>query len=430
MRRLLLPAMMVCALFSADSAFAQFGLNFNGVGPVNRGMAGAATATPLDPIGAIHWNPATISALPGNQMMFGVDGILPVVDIQSSVGPFSGRNESDNGWFAAPSFGLVQHLNESWTMGMGIMTVAGFGENFPASGSNPILFPTDPPAPTPQGFGNLFSEAAFIEIAPVLSVQMTENLSVGFGPTVTLGRAQASPFPFVPPEDANGNGNFSYPDGTHSRYHWGGGFQAGAYLTTNQCWNFGVSFKSPQWFEDFTYQSVDSAGAQRDFKTKIELPAITSLGTSYTGFENLTLGADLRYIAWSNTELFGDPATFTGGALNGLGWDSTWNLSVGAQYKLSDCLTVRAGYAYGPSPIDGTPESGLNVATPLILEHLVSLGTTMQITPSLAMHVAYSHGFENELNDSIQTAAGAVPGSSVTQKVSAHLLTAGFSASF
>ena len=363
-------------------------------------------------------------------MMFGVDGILPVVDIQSSVGPFSGRNESDNGWFAAPSFGLVQHLNESWTMGMGIMTVAGFGENFPASGSNPILFPTDPPAPTPQGFGNLFSEAAFIEIAPVLSVQMTENLSVGFGPTVTLGRAQASPFPFVPPEDANGNGNFSYPDGTHSRYHWGGGFQAGAYLTTDQCWNFGVSFKSPQWFEDFTYQSVDSAGAQRDFKTKIELPAITSLGTSYTGFENLTLGADLRYIAWSNTELFGDPATFTGGALNGLGWDSTWNLSVGAQYKLSDCLTVRAGYAYGPSPIDGTPESGLNVATPLILEHLVSLGTTMQITPSLAMHVAYSHGFENELNDSIQTAAGAVPGSSVTQKVSAHLLTAGFSASF
>jgi long-subunit fatty acid transport protein len=61
---------------------------------------------------------------------------------------------------------------------------------------------------------------------------------------------------------------------------------------------------------------------------------------------------------------------------------------------------------------------------------MLSFGTSMQITPALAMHLAYTHGFENELNDSIQTAAGAVPGSSLTQKVSAHFLTAGFSASF
>lgn len=129
-------------------------------------------------------------------------------------------------------------------------------------------------------------------------------------------------------------------------------------------------------------------------------------------------------------KFFGDPATFSAGALNGLGWDSTWNLSVGANYNLSDCLAVRAGYNYGPSPIDGSPESGLNLATPLILEHMLSFGATMNVSKSLQMHVAYTHGFENELNGPIQNAAGAVAGSTLKQKVSVHFLTVGFTSKF
>lgn len=444
MRRLTIPTMALCAVFSAQSAFAQSGLFFSGVGPVNRGMGGVAVATPTDAIGALHWNPGTISALDSSEMSFGVDGILPVVGVDSSIEPgalgggvpaarLAGGNDSDNGWFAAPSFGLV-HRNEGsdWTFGLGIMAVAGFGENFPASTTNPILFPDDPAAGTGiPGFGNVFSEALFFEIAPVISAKLAPNISVGVGPTIMIGRVQTAPFAFAAPDDGNGNGTASYADGTHSRFHWGGGFQAGAYMTTDHCVNYGISFKSPQWFENFTYNSTDEVGVPRSFQRKISLPYILSFGASYDQIENLLVGVDVRYIGWSKADLFGDPAQFNGdGSLRGVGWDSTWTVSLGAQYDLSECITVRAGYSHGPSPIDGSPESGLNLGSPLILEHNFSVGASMRLSQALSMHIAYTHGLEESLNDTIQTAAGGIPGTSVTQDVSAHLLTAGFSANF
>jgi long-chain fatty acid transport protein len=234
MRRLFLPFVVLLLVLNVNSAFAQYGLNISAIGPVNRGMGGVATATPIDALGALHWNPATIAALPSSEMAFGVDGVLPVVDIDSSLGADAlapgvpsvdraGSSESDGGWFAAPAFGVVQQVDDSpYTYGLGIMTVAGFGQNFSASTTNPILFPDEVDAEGVPGFGNIFAEAVFIEIAPVIAMQVTDNISIGLGPTVTIGRAQASPFPFTAPDNAGG-GSPTYPEGTHTRYHWGGG---------------------------------------------------------------------------------------------------------------------------------------------------------------------------------------------------------------
>ncbi len=437
MRRILIPVVFVFCCLPLQPAFAQFGLNFSAVGPVNRGMGGVGTATPVDSIGALHWNPATISALPSSEMAFGVDGVLPVVDITSSLGPFTGGDDSDGGWFAAPSFGVVQQVDDSeWTYGLGIMAVAGFGQNFPASSAagttNPVLFPGDGLAENGgiPGFGSIFAEAVFIQIAPTLALQLTENLSIGFGPTVTIGRVQVAPFAFAPPDNANAIGQPTFPDGTNARSHWGGGFQVGAYMETDQCVNFGVSFKSPQWFENFTANSADEVGRLRNLNFDLELPYILSFGASYTGMQNMVLGADVRYIGWSKADLFGDPASFSNGALRGLGWDSTWNVSLGGQYLMSDRVTLRGGYAYGPSPIDGNPESGLNVGTPLILEHMLSAGASFRISDALSMHAAYTYAIENELEGPIQAPTGPVMGSRLSQHVSAHILTAGFTAVF
>jgi hypothetical protein len=86
MRRLFLPFVVLLLVLNVNSAFAQYGLNFSAIGPVNRGMGGVATATPIHALGALHWNPATIAALPSSEMAFGIDGVLPVVDIDSSLG--------------------------------------------------------------------------------------------------------------------------------------------------------------------------------------------------------------------------------------------------------------------------------------------------------------------------------------------------------
>ena len=58
--------------------------------------------------------------------------------------------------------------------------VAGFNVNYPASTTNPILTPQ--PAAGGLGFGRLFSEAQFLQIAPTISYAISEKLSVGVAP--------------------------------------------------------------------------------------------------------------------------------------------------------------------------------------------------------------------------------------------------------
>ena len=46
-----------------EAARAQFGVVLSGAGPENRSMGGASTAAPIDPSGALYWNPAAITGL-------------------------------------------------------------------------------------------------------------------------------------------------------------------------------------------------------------------------------------------------------------------------------------------------------------------------------------------------------------------------------
>ena len=112
MVRMRLAAALLVALIFVSTAQAQIGPQLSGIGPVNRGMGGAATAAPLEAIGALHWNPATISAFPCSQLSVGVEVVTPVTDISSSLGAASGNTDSDSGW-AARWFIILKSL--FWT---------------------------------------------------------------------------------------------------------------------------------------------------------------------------------------------------------------------------------------------------------------------------------------------------------------------------
>lgn len=434
-------ALVFASLVPAVSQ-AQLALQTSGLGAVNRGMGGVAAATPVDSIGALYWNPATISALPGNEMAFGIDLIRAKFATSSSLqanslGPgvppvtLAGSSDSDNGWSALPSFGLVHRPEDSClTYGLFVGGVAGFSVSYPTSTTNPVVFPQEPPPGGLPGLGSVYANLEILQIAPTIALQLSDDVSVAIGPTISLGRLQLSPGAFAAADNANGNANPSYPDATHTRFHWGGGVAGGIFYNATDDLNFGLGLRSPQWFEDLTYQSADELGRRRDFSTEFEFPMILSLGTSYTGFGDTIIGVDVRYLNWASTDLMGDPAGFAAdGSLTGLGWDSTWAFAIGAQKPLTECVTVRAGYTYGKSPIDSA-SNGFNVVAPLLLEHVLSVGASMQISQPLTMHLAYTYAFENSVSSPIQTPVGPLPGSNVTNSISGHALTAGFTASY
>ena len=418
-------ALLAASFQLATEAHAQ-GIVLPGVGPVNRSMSGVATAAPLDAAGAMHWNPATISALKGNELLFGVEFIDSRTELSSTLGApvsLSGSTNSNSGVKTLPTVALVWKPDDSpWTFGLGALGIGGFGVDYAASTTNPILIAP----PLGPGAGALYSRLGILQIVPTASLQVTDNLSVGFAPTATIADLQLDPFFGAPPDPATG----AYPKAVNTRNYWGLGFQVGAYWTTDSNWNFGASYKSPQWFETFQFNSTTSAGFPQTLSVETQFPAIYSLGTSYTGIENLLLACDMRYIDYKSTGVFGDSVGFTPTrAATGLGWRSVFSFAAAAQYQMTDLISVRAGYMYNQNPIPGSATAA-NIQSSALYQHSMSLGASMPVSRAMVMHLSWVHSFELTSTGPYLAPVPVPPGSSVSIKQTNDAITAGLTVKF
>ncbi len=93
---------------------------------------------------------------------------------------------------------------------------------------------------------------------------------------------------------------------------------------------------------------------------------IISVGTAYSGIEDLVVAVDLRYFDYRNTDGFGDQGYSPYGALNGLSWTNQLAIATGVQYRLMERLLLRAGYTFNTSPY-GDEDTFYNVASLLEL---------------------------------------------------------------
>src|SRR5258708_34156965 len=114
--------------------------------------------------------------LPPSAIFLGVDLLSPHPRLASSI-PFlgAGSDRGAHGVFAVPSMALVFKPDDSmFTYGLGVFTVGGFGTNYRADPTNPILSP-QPPAGL--GLGALYTNFVAIEMTPTVSIQITDRLS-------------------------------------------------------------------------------------------------------------------------------------------------------------------------------------------------------------------------------------------------------------
>jgi long-chain fatty acid transport protein len=363
------------------------------------------------------WPQTTVSSsLPANTFGPGIPAV-----------PLFGSDRADNGIFPLPSVGLIYKPDDSMmTYGLGMFAVAGFGVNYPASRpfpyTNPILTPQ---FPNGFGFGNIFSELQVLQIVPTAAIQVTDRLSVGGGPTLSLASLRLDPLVIATP-DSNG----MYPPGSHTRMTWGGGFELGAFYKLNNSWQLGASYKSPQWFEDFHFESVDQNGNPRNVPFSADLPMIVSGGVGYTGFDRLLLAADFRWIDYADADGFRLSGFSPTGAVQGVGFRNIFAMSLGAQYLLTDKISVRAGYSYNQDPVQQNLTI-FTVAAPTIIEHTMYLGASYRVTDALSLSLAYVHAFENSITGPYVTPlTGPLPNTSVQYTTSADTFLVGATVRF
>ncbi len=417
MTRSIIPLSTLLMLVACVSSLSAQGLALRGVGAVNNSMAGASVAAPIDAAGAIHWNPASIAEFRHNEATFGLGLVLPDTQVASSVptpfGVLSGSSSSESGVSPIPTMAIVHTTrNPRINFGLGAYAIAGFRVNYNASTSNPILLPQGSLAPLPT-FGRVNTEAEFFQIAPTVSIALTERLSIGIAPTLTIGRLEINPLFAAAPV------NGQYPTSAGSRFAFGGGAQFGVYYAPNAHWRFGASYKSEQWIEDFRFQFQDASGAPSVTTADFEYPSIVSIGTSYTGIPGVVWALDARYFDYEHARGFGTGGFSPRGELLGTGWRSVYSFATGVQTQLNHRVKLRFGHVYNTNPI-ASDNLLINSVAPLITEHISSVGASVGLTKNLTANLAYLHAWENQISGPF---IPQVPGSTITLNTRADLLT-------
>ncbi len=406
---------VVCLL--CQNLYGQSGHVLDGVGAADQAMAGATTALPLDAIGSIHRNPASMVGLPSSEMGIGMGMFAPTTDLRSSVPGFgAGSTGSDIDISPLPSLGIVQQSEDGdWAFGFGGFAVAGFGVDFPNSLDNPIV--------SPGFFGGIYSSFQLLQIGFPVARRLTDRLSVGIAPNVNWASLAVTPFSAAAP-DLTPNGPV-YPNGARADAKWGLGFQTGVYFN-DPCtgWHAGLNYSSPQWFQDFKINSATPTGVPRQLAFNLDYPSILSLGVAYSGIPRWDFSCDVRYIDYENTDGFQTAQFAPDGSVTGFGWDSIWVVAVGTQYHVCQHVKLRMGYSFNESPVN-SENIFFNVAAPAIVQHHLSGGFAVETRWNWIMSFAYHHGFENSVTGPIQLPVP--PGSDVGADLSTHTAVLSFS---
>ena len=405
------------ALFTAISAQATNGYFIEGVGPKAQAMAGTGIALPQDALAAAN-NPAG-TALVGNRLDFGLTWFNPDRsarirgNLAGADGDYDGNKKSD---FAIPELGYTRALSPQLSYGVAVYGNGGMNTGYE---SNPFA-----------AFGSSGTAGVDLSqlfITPSLAYRPTPNQSFGIAATFAVQRFEATGLQaFDNPYVSASAGNVT--DRGHDTSH-GWGVKLGWIGRVHEDLSLGLTWSSRIETGEFDrYQGLFADGGGFD------IPENYGVGLSWTATPRLTLAADWQRILYSDTGSVGNslgllfqgkPLGAAGGP--GFGWEDVDVTKLGAAYRATDDLTLRAGISHAEQPIPES-EAFINVLAPGVIEDHVSIGADWNTTLG-EFTVSYAHAFEKTVRgeNSIPAAFG---GGEAELSMSQNLLRFGWSRRF
>src|SRR6266568_81391 len=426
-------------MFWSSSLQATDGHFLHGAGPVNEAMGGADTGICLDATGSIAWNPACTTQFQGRRFEFHGTGFAAWRDLSSTVdanafGPgvpgatLQGTTVSHRDGAFMPGLAFVYHpLGSRNAYHFAMIGVSGFGVDYDQNTnfSNPILTPQPPNG---FGFGRIRSNYSLLEVPIGASRQLTERVSAGFSIAPSLSMLQVIPAPFAAPVIAGSTMPYYLSAGNNAP-SLGVGASAGLHYQINHRVSLGVAYHTPVWFQEFTWKRKDLSGASHNMKFQMNLPQVMSMGVGISPSKKTRLGADVRWFNYANTAGFAKSGFNSDGSVAGFGWKNIWAVGGGVQQQVATGTKLIAGYNYSQNPVPAK-YAFLNTPAPAIVQHHVSGGIVQSLRSGWDVNATYYHAFRNSLTGPWLSPQGAIPGTSVTSRMSENSLTIGLARSF
>ncbi|MFQ5454666.1 MAG: OmpP1/FadL family transporter [Nitrospirota bacterium] len=362
MKKIIFILLSLLGLITTDfsvSFAAGFAINVHGAKP--SGMSEAFAARADDP-STIFYNPAGINQLKGTNLSLETTVILPNVEFNSDIG---NNSEQDRQAFFPSTLYITHQIDNRFSAGLGIFSPFGLGTKWPKDWEGRFML--------------TLSEIKTIFINPALSWQITPDLSVagGFDYVFTDVRIERQIN-----MELYGGAPSSEGDISLKGNDTGSGYNLGLLYRIDPDLNVGLTYRSPVKLEvndgdaDFTVPAgFESTFSDSKIKTDITLPPTIILGMIFSSMlKDLALEFDLTWTGWSKIDRlaveFLDNNLPTD--ITELNWDDVFSYRFGGEYRWSESILLRGGYAFEKSPM---PEDKY---TPAILpdgdRHIISFG--------------------------------------------------------
>jgi long-chain fatty acid transport protein len=390
-----------------SAALATNGDNLIGIGPISRSMGGVGVAAPQDAISAVFANPAAMCFgpyCPGSEFNFGGTLFMPDVSSKVTIGPGPAITAGgDSKVYAIPAIGISVPITRAlpiWRFGLSAYGVTGLGVDYRDTAiDDPTFFPApSPPFPAGTTFplvAGEYTQLQIMKFSPSIAYQPTDNFSIGLGLHIDYSSL-----------DLRSGASFNY----------GIGAQLGAIYKFSDMVSVGAVYVTPQPVDHENVRDFDGDGTADDLK--LAAPQQAAIGIAVVPVSNLLLAVDGRWINWSNADGYDD-----------FDWEDQWVVAVGAQFKPTDKLALRAGYNYGKNPVND--HSGFNgsvfktvqgksmptyyyetfriIGFPAIVENHVTAGVGYTFTTNFEVNLGYMHAFEKSMTETGTLTDGATP---------------------
>lgn len=352
------------------------------------------------------YNPAGITRFTNQQIVFSGAAVTANVKYRGTVDitytdpslPTNGPQTvtSQGGTIAfIPAFHYVTPLTD-W-LGFGFSVDVPFGSKLDYGSSTALRYISTK------------TSVSVIDVSPSLGMKITDKASIGFGPDVQFMKGEFNQVgTFL--DDSFDSDGINTANDTAYGYHLGGLYeftpdsrvglsyhsQAVHHLT-------GTSTFSGPFPQALTDHDVNSSRA----KLNMTLPPYTALSFYHRLHPKLAVMASAIYTQWKTIQYLVlqnvagvviDDASNPVASTNIIvtipqHFHNTWNFSVGADYDLTDTMTLRSGIGYDQTPVKNAYR---NVQMPDNDRYVIALGGHYQATKAVGFDLSWMHVFFNK----------------------------------
>lgn len=398
-----------CALLMggvAGGAQATEGYFQEGVSVREKAIGGAGTADSRDAM-TISNNPAGLAYV-GQQFNLGISAFSPSRQYEATGTMFvaPGTVKSGRDWFAIPSMGYSAPIDATSGWGVALYGNGGMDTNYKVFNANcggaPGVFCGGKTgvdlnqAFVSVGYGKSFGNLS-LGVAPVLAFQMFK----GYG-LAAFSKGSSDPGALTD----NGISTSA-----------GGGVRAGAQYRVTDSFRVGLSGATPMWMGKFDqYRGLFAQGGGFD------IPGNITAGVAFDLLPTFTVMLDYKRIFYSSVKSIGNsslnPFPFGWSNGPGFGWKDVDVIALGAEWRATKELTLRAGYAHNTNPVRSR-DAMINILAPGVVTDHFSAGLSYAVSKNSQIDLAAVYVPKHSVSGpEVLPGFGPVPGSNIKLSMS------------